>query len=322
MYFVYFALAFLVSIVSTRLLINLMARLDITAIPNHRSNHKAPIPVGGGVAIISAILAGIALYAWQYGLHEHTFYFILAIIIVACVSLWDDISEVSIPTRILFQAVAIYLTIKSLPQYDHTILLHFLSLTAEKFVAGISLMLFINIYNFMDGIDGLTASQTIYITAIVLVFSVFSEKLDGLISYLCISVIGACLGFIVYNWHPARIFMGDIGSIALGLVCGWLLLNLGINGYLAAAVIIPGYYLADSLTTIIRRLARGEKIWHAHSEHFFQQAVRRGKSHAQVTKKIIYCNLALFGLSLFSIIHSYTALIAAAMLIIVFLRRI
>lgn len=322
MYFIYFALAFLVSISSTKALINFLFKRNIIDVPNHRSNHKAPIPRGGGVAIISAVLVGVAFFTWQYGFTTNIVYFVLAIFIAAGISLWDDISGASILVRVIFQSIAVYWVMRSLPLYDHTLLFHLLPLSIEKFLAGLALLLFINLYNFMDGIDGLTASETIYISIFVLVVSFFGGRLDEFTIYLCISVIGACLGFVVFNWHPARIFMGDVGSISLGLICGWLLLDLAVNGYVIAAIIVPGYYLADSLTTIVMRLIRKQKIWQAHSEHFFQKAVRRGKTHSQVTRKIIFCNVILFSLGLLSLVHSYIALIAASLFIIVFLRRV
>ncbi|MFB0922104.1 MAG: glycosyl transferase, partial [Alphaproteobacteria bacterium] len=85
-------------------------------------------------------------------------------------------------------------------------------------------------------------------------------------------------------WHPARIFLGDIGSISLGYLLGWLLLSLAVSGHLQAAIILPLYYLVDATLTLLRRLQRGDKVWQAHREHYYQKAVQNGRSHAQVSR--------------------------------------
>ncbi len=314
MSYIYFILIFIYSSLSTRVVIAILAKKRILDLPNQRSNHKKPIPVGGGVAIISAILLGTTIYTYQYGLC-FPIYLIASTLACATISIIDDIKTVSVPVRLLIQMISVYLLLLSLPSYNTPLIINFVPLAIEKTMVAIALLGFFNIYNFMDGIDGLASSQTIYIATTVLVFSIIDSHINPFISYLCLSIIAACSGFLIYNWYPAKIFMGDVGSITLGLICGWLLLNLAIDGYVVAAIIIPGYYLADSLTTIIKRLIQKKKIWQAHSEHFYQLAIRNGKSHSQVTKKIIYCNLALTLLSLFSINYPIIALVLAILLI-------
>ncbi len=322
MYVVYLITAFLASTLTTKLLIIFLTKRNIIDTPNHRSNHKNPIPRGGGIAIALAILLGMIFISYSLGLDSHLLYLLLAIFISSSISFADDIISIPIPIRIIFQLIAVFFLICSLPLYNQTLIFHFLPLFIEKLLIAFALFSFINIYNFMDGIDGLSASQTIYIAIMTLIFSIIDPKIDISISYLCLSVIGACFGFLIYNWHPAKIFMGDVGSITLGLICGWLMLNLAIHGYIAAAIIIPGYYLADGITTILKRLIQKKKIWQAHSEHCYQLAVRKGKSHSQVTKKIIYCNIFLGLLSLFSITYPMVALILATIFVFTLLLRL
>lgn len=321
MQFIYLTTSFLISLFLTKHLITHLSRWKITDIPNNRSNHKTPVPRGGGIAIVTAILAGIGIYSINTDLDPYYLYFILGLVIVSVVSFCDDVKEVSIPIRLVSQAIAVYFTMQSIPEYNHTVLLHFLPVSIEKFLAGFGLLAFINVYNFMDGIDGLTSAQTTYIAIAILLFLVGISHTDDFIANICLIVIGACLGFMLYNWHPAKIFMGDAGSISLGLITGWMLINLGIRGYLAAVTIIPGYYLADGVFTILHRLAKGEKIWQPHSQHFFQQAVRKGKSHSQVTKQIMICNIVLLVLSGLSVYEAKTALIAAAIYLFFFIRH-
>jgi UDP-N-acetylmuramyl pentapeptide phosphotransferase/UDP-N-acetylglucosamine-1-phosphate transferase len=110
-------------------------------------------------------------------------------------------------------------------------------------------------------------------------------------------VAGAAIGFLVWNWSPARIFLGDVGSVPLGYVLGFLLLDVAVRGYWKIALILPLYFLADATITLARRLLRGERVWQAHREHFYQQAVRRGLGHAAVVKRVIAADLVLIGCS-------------------------
>jgi UDP-N-acetylmuramyl pentapeptide phosphotransferase/UDP-N-acetylglucosamine-1-phosphate transferase len=114
------------------------------------------------------------------------------------------------------------------------------------------------------------------------------------------AIAGAGLGFLWWNWQPAKIFLGDVGSVPLGLMLGWLLLELAAAGLWPAAVILPLYYLADSGFTLIRRILRGEKFWQAHREHFYQKAVIMGRSHAYVSVVIGLCNIGLILMALMS----------------------
>src|SRR5690606_27746163 len=103
---------------------------------------------------------------------------------------------------------------------------------------------------------------------------------------LGLAVAGAAFGFLPWNWQPARIFLGDVGSVPLGYALGWLLLSLAAAGAWAAALILPLYYLADATLTLMRRLARGERVWQAHREHFYQRATQAGRSHAAVVSLV------------------------------------
>src|SRR3546814_3030868 len=102
----------------------------------------------------------------------------------------------------------------------------------------------------------------------------------------------------LWNWAPSRLFLGDVGSVPLGYLLGWLLLAAAAGGEWAAAVILPLYYLADASLTLVRRAWRREKLWRAHREHFYQRAVQRGFGHAAVALRVLACNVVLVGLAL------------------------
>jgi UDP-N-acetylmuramyl pentapeptide phosphotransferase/UDP-N-acetylglucosamine-1-phosphate transferase len=197
-----------------------------------------------------------------------------------------------------------------------------LSENIDKFAAGFLLLGFINAFNFMDGIDGITASETIHICASLLFLAILPSELQ----ILLIVIIAATIGFGIWNWHPAKIFMGDVGSIPLGFILGWSLLYIATREYFIEAMIIPAYYLADTGITLLKRLVQGKKIWQAHSEHFYQQAVRAGRSHSHVVKMVIANNLLLMILTYFSLDYPEIALSLAITstlgLLVLFKRKI
>jgi UDP-N-acetylmuramyl pentapeptide phosphotransferase/UDP-N-acetylglucosamine-1-phosphate transferase len=147
----------------------------------------------------------------------------------------------------------------------------------------------------MDGIDGLAGSEAAVICAGLLLFASVGAGADPMLRTLAAAVAGAATGFLVWNWSPARIFLGDVGSVPLGYVLGFLLLGLAVRGYWRIALILPLYFLADATITLARRLLRGERVWQAHREHFYQQAVRRGLGHAAVVERVIAADLVLIG---------------------------
>ena len=163
----------------------------------------------------------------------------------------------------------------------------------------------------MDGIDGISGIEALGIGLGIAFVSVISGSGGG-IAVQAAAIAGAGAGFLWWNWHPARIFLGDVGSVPLGFVAGWLLLILAINGEWAAAIILPMYYLADSGITLARRTLRREKIWQAHREHFYQLAIIQGRSHAEVSRIIGFCNLGLIAFALVSLISPWVGIVLGA----------
>jgi UDP-N-acetylmuramyl pentapeptide phosphotransferase/UDP-N-acetylglucosamine-1-phosphate transferase len=109
------------------------------------------------------------------------------------------------------------------------------------------------------------------------------------------------VGFLPFNWYPARVFLGDVGAIPVGFVSGWLLISLAMTGQWAAALILPLYYVADATLTLLRRLLHGDKPWEAHREHFYQRATPVGTSHATTALKVLAADCALIALAVASI---------------------
>ncbi len=176
---------------------------------------------------------------------------------------------------------------------------------------------FINLYNFMDGIDGITGMES---AAIGIGLAGVAAIQSGADLSAALTIAAAGLGFLIWNWHPARIFLGDSGSVPLGFLLGWLLLNLAARGEWAAAIILPAYYLADATITLIARAAAGEAVWKAHRRHFYQRALRGGASHSAVVLRIAVANLLLIVLAaLVSKDHPGLALAAAGVVVVALL---
>lgn len=174
---------------------------------------------------------------------------------------------------------------------------------------------YINLFNFMDGIDGLSGVEAATTGAGVAVVATLAG-LGSVLPAFGLTLAVAVLGFLWWNWQPARIFLGDVGSVPLGFVIGWLLLTTAAHGQAAAAVIVALYYLADATLTLARRALRREKIWRPHREHFYQQAVREGASHARVSTSVLIVDGLLIGLAAAAALGWEEAALAGAVLLV------
>jgi UDP-N-acetylmuramyl pentapeptide phosphotransferase/UDP-N-acetylglucosamine-1-phosphate transferase len=209
---------------------------------------------------------------------------VLGAVLLAAVSWLDDLRGLSPVVRLLAQAAAVAVGILVLPGPRDLLYLA---------AIGLVWIWWINLFNFMDGIDGLAGSEAAAIGAGLLLFASVGAGADSALRTLAAALTGAAIGFLVWNWSPAKIFLGDVGSVPLGYLLGFLLTDLAVRGYWKIALILPLYFLADATITLARRLLRGERVWQAHREHFYQQAVRRGLGHAAVAKRVIAADLML-----------------------------
>ncbi len=307
-----FLAVFITSAVASRVLIFMLQRHNVIDIPNDRSNHSLPIPRGGGLALLLAALLGVVLAGIMLpDAMDMASIATLAgcVTIVAAISFWDDIKSLRARWRLLAQIAAVALALIFLPQ-EGLVFQGLLPPVVDTIVAAILWLWFINLYNFMDGMDGITGSQTIFICLGIALIAFCGHRL-GLESwaYLAVILSAASLGFLLWNWHPARLFLGDVGSIGLGFLLGWMLLELARHGDWLAALLLPAYYLADSGLTLLHRILRKQPIWKAHSEHFYQKALRRGLRVERVILRIIVANLLLLGLAVSSAFYALPPLL-------------
>lgn len=275
---------FLITLLGTRsLIITLRKKQILLDFPNARSNHKEPVPRGGGIAVVFSIVIFLLLA-------DASYIAVLSMLLLASISLVDDWVKLSPLTRLVVQLFAVLL---ALPEIKLSVTGGLLPPMVDMvLVAGIWLW-FINLFNFMDGIDGISAAEMISIAAGLLVVTSLTGTFGGRLSLESLIILSAGAGFLWWNWHPAKIFLGDVGSIPIGFLLGYVLLRAAQAGYVFPAMILPAYYVADATLTLLIRLKNGERIWEAHSDHFYQQAVRAGKSHDMVVKHIFGINLLL-----------------------------
>ncbi len=281
-----------------------------TAEVTERSLHTVPTPVGGGLAIV-AIVAALWPIGSRLGFIAHAD-LVGGLVGLAVVSWINDHRPLGILPRLAAQAIAVGVVLANL---DASVrVCSAMPLGLERIALALAWLWFINLYNFMDGSDGLAGSETVaiglgYLAAIGLARVTSDLALPALV------VTAATAGFLVWNWPPARIFMGDVGAIPLGFLLGALLLDLMARGLWPAAAILPLYFLADATLTLARRSARGEIPWRAHREHAYQRAVLAGATHREILLRVIAANTLLLLAAVASLAWPWPALAAAATIV-------
>jgi len=291
------SLACLTAFAGTFFLIKWLNKKNILDIPDERTNHSVPTPRGGGIAVISTILLFLIIASFY---HEGLFAKIMPIIIgatILSILSWID-DKRGLSPLIRFSTQIITISIITLFFMDKAL---FNNDYIPYFIMVVFVIIlwtwFLNLFNFMDGINGITSVETISIcVGIVAIVSI--KNLDSHFAFISALCASSILGFLFWNWGNAKIFLGDVGSISMGFILGWLMLEIASKGYWSPMIILSLYYLFDSTYTITKRLLKKEKIWLPHSQHFYQKAVRSGKSHANVTTAILITNIALIILAI------------------------
>ena len=267
-------------------------------LPNERSMHSQPMPVGGGLAIVAVVVVGMALCAVA-GVVEVTPSLVAlgaGAVFVAAVSWLDDLRGLPVAVRFLAH-VAAAVTLESVGAWPAACLLA--GTVAGKVAVGLLALLWIvgltNAYNFMDGIDGIAGSQAVVAGLGWVVLTWGSGRVE---TWLGLLLAAASLGFLVHNWPPAKIFMGDVGSAFLGFGFAALaVIGARHDPRLAlAGVLLVWPFVFDTSFTFLRRLRGGENVFRAHRSHLYQRLVLAGYSHRFVT--CLYGALAVVGAAL------------------------
>jgi len=273
------------SFVLTYLIRIFTLRHKIVDIPNERSSHVIPTPYGGGLAIVLTWYIGISILFYLKMIEANLFYALLSGFIIAVVSLVDDLISVKPVIRLFIHFITIIIAFIFLeglrPLVIPGIKINYLFVIYPLAILG--MVWFINLFNFMDGIDGFASVEAIIIALIMLIFS------GNIINALLIACIS---GFLFWNWPKAKIFLGDVGSTQLGFI----LVVLGIyfhNTYKFSIlnwIMLSSPFWFDATYTLYRRWRNKEKLSQAHKKHVYQRIVQAGFSHQKVNFSLIIIN--------------------------------
>jgi len=274
-----------------------LIRRSIFDRPNRRSSHTAPTPRGGGIALLIVVCAAWgAAVAWLGAAPPAYPAVMVGMILLAVISWLDDLKGgMPVAARLAVQCVAVALALAAFGD-GGLIFQGLLPPLLDRLAAGFLWLWFINLFNFMDGIDGISGVEAISLGGGLMLVAWLAGLAAPHVALPAL-LAAAAVGFLAWNWQPAKVFLGDVGSVPLGFLLGWLLLAAAAQGQWLAAAILPLYYLADTTITLARRLVRGETVWRAHRGHFYQRAVSGGDSHARVALKVLACNGALIALA-------------------------
>ncbi|MGK0298206.1 MAG: Fuc2NAc and GlcNAc transferase [Gammaproteobacteria bacterium] len=271
--------------------------------PNQRSLHYVPMPRGGGLSIALLILFGIViLWACQLLSIELTMAAFIGGSLVALIGWLDDRSNFPIVIRALFYLLAsVWSVYWMLGMSFGTNVNNILLILC--LILGIAWLT--NLYNFMDGSDGVAALQAISSGIMGGVFLIYVNE-TGLV-YLLLVIIASSTGFLIWNWPPARIFMGDVGSCLLGFIYSIIIIETYIKNILPLTIwlILFSFFICDASLTLLYRVASGKEWYRAHRQHGYQLYIQMGKSHKQLIYVILSINMIfLYPMSFFAFNYS------------------
>jgi UDP-N-acetylmuramyl pentapeptide phosphotransferase/UDP-N-acetylglucosamine-1-phosphate transferase len=298
-------LAALVSAGLILLLRPLLARYAL-ARPNARSSHAVPTPQGGGIAVVLALLVatGAGLLIFPAIAPSDLLPLFAATVLLAIVGAVDDVTTSPPLPRLIMQFFAVAAVVSLLPGEIRTA--PSLPLLLERAVLVVIGVWFVNLTNFMDGIDWMTVAEVVPLTIGIALLALLGAAPPSA-ALVALALMGAVIGFAPFNRPVAKLFLGDVGSLPIGLLLFWLVLALAANGHLVAAILLPLYYLADATITLLRRAARGENILEAHRTHFYQRATKGGFSVPAVIARVLAVNVLLVVLAAASVATSAPA---------------
>ncbi|MBX7169321.1 MAG: hypothetical protein K1X74_23515 [Pirellulales bacterium] len=234
-----------------------------------------------------------------------------ATLFMTAVGFIDDINSIPVLPRLLLQGLAVAAVVLAAP--EELRIFPSCPYWLERTILLIAGLWFVNLVNFMDGLDLMTVAEIVPITSALVLLGLLDE-LPQATTISAAALLGAMLGFAPFNRPVARIFLGDVGSLPIGLITGWCLLQLAYHQQVVAALLLPLYYLADATITLMRRIARGEPFWTAHRTHYYQRATDNGFAVQRVVSEVFALNLLLAALAIASVIASST--VAASLLLV------
>lgn len=304
--------AFVVTFFSTSLLKRLAIRHSWLDEPNQRSSHSTPTPKSGGVGFGLAICmtwigwgpliaASVSLTDLEISaqikllaqMESYMLALISATVVIAMVGLVDDRVHLSPRLRLVFHFLCSALVLFQIPEMPSLAGLSYLPNTLQFVVIVIAMVWFINLFNFMDGIDGIAATEALSILfGMALLVGVFGRNQLESLSVI-LPVMAALMAFLWWNWAPAKIFMGDAGSGFLGLLIPGLMLlvSWASDVSLLSIIVLSGVFVMDATVTLLRRFLSKQQVSQAHRSHTYQIISRRWQSHSRVSLSVAVINV-------------------------------
>lgn len=279
-------------VLSTALTCLMLYRVQIMDLPNERSSHSAPTPKSGGISIVCTFLVGAAFIFFvgeKTRIREDYFIgFVFSAVLIAAISLFDDVRRRPFSAKLGTQLFAVFLVLAFGIVIDQLTMPHFNVVTLEWWgypLTCLWIMGLTNAYNFMDGLDGLAGGVAVIVSAFFCAIT-FGQG-SNFVYITSYTLLAGALGFLVYNFPPARIFMGDVGSAFLGFSFAVLAIiaaryDQSHTSFLVMPLLLFNF-IYDTFFTFVRRLLRGERVLEAHRTHLYQLLNRAGWSHRAVT---------------------------------------
>jgi len=273
------------------------------AVPTQRSSHTAPTPQWGGLGICAGAFAAIVIAVLASGIFAPEVQSQVMIVVIAALMLMvlgavDDLRHLGPGSKLGVQALAVAMMLTALP--DDMRALPIAPLWLERGLLFFGALWFVNLVNFMDGIDWMMVAEVVPVTAgVAIIGALGALPPEALVVALALN--GAMLGFAPFNRPVARLFMGDTGSLPIGLLLAWLLIVVAASGHPVAALLLPLYFLADTGITLLRRARAGDRLWVAHRTHFYQRARDNGFTTGGIIARVFAVNVALVLLASLSV---------------------
>lgn len=284
---------FILSVVSTAWVKKVAESAQLLAIPTHRSSHVASTPVGGGLTIVLVYALTLAFLVYKDMLAGYELAVLCASLPIAGIGLIDDRTPVDFRVRLAIQIAGVMWVLAVLGALPP---LTFGSLQVDMALATwilvpLALIWLTNLYNFMDGVDGIAGIEACCVT--LAAGLLLAQAGDLALALICLSLFAASVGFLVWNWPPAKIFMGDVGSGFIGYTLGLvaLLSHYHETMSLWSWVLLLAVFIVDATFTLVRRVGRGEPWYQAHRSHAYQHAAQISGSHQTVSVVVLLINL-------------------------------
>ena len=309
-----FSTVFIISLFLTYTIRYLANKKEILDHPNERSSHSVPTPKGGGLAIMIAFYSGLSYLSFASFIDTELFFALLTALPVVLISLIDDIYPLSAKLRFGVQLISATAAVYFLGGVNS---IDFILFTLDgiwlNLIALFGIVWMTNLYNFLDGIDGYAGAEALFV-------GLGAYLLFGSETALLLAV--ATAGFLLFNWHKASIFMGDVGSAPLGFIFAILILNDAATPNFLGWLMLLSLFWFDATLTLLRRAKRKEKLSQAHKKHAYQRLIQAGFSHDKVVLSAMGVNILILTALYFTPPSSYLYLLFALIVVLYSLTKL